>query len=109
MGATRLPATESIEEHRVAKKAGDPKLGAVRIVKADDLNYAVEIYKETRDKRTGDVQRKWRPAGYYGEKLEWAVRSALMTAVPDGQSLLMEFTSAVEDIVAQTKAHLCGE
>lgn len=83
-----------------------PKIGDVRIVKADSMNYAVEEYREgkvMRGDRKGEVTVGWREVGYYGDKLEWAVNSALMQKVTDGKALLGEFRQAARDIIAAMK------
>lgn len=54
----------------------------VRIVKVDDYNYAVLKYQTVKNKKTGEVEREWKPVGYYGDKLEWAIKGALFHSLP---------------------------
>lgn len=76
-----------------------PAIGDVRIIKCDDRNYAVQQYRAIVNNKTGDVRLDWADAGYYGDKLQWAVESALMVKVPEGKDLLGEFKKAAADII----------
>ena len=83
------------------------KIGDVRIVKVDSRNYCVQQYKEieSTDKVTKEKRSRtdWQDAGYYGDKLQWAVESALMVKVPEGKDLLGEFKKAAADIMEAMK------
>ena len=94
-----------------------PKVGDVRIVKSDALNYAVQEYTETGKavmdddgKRIGVTKTgaEWKDKGYYGNHLEWAVGSALMIKVPAGAELLGEYKKAAQEIIAAMKAEAIG-
>lgn len=91
----------------MTKEVNKMKIGDVRIVKVDDLNYCVQRCKEIDGKDKTGVSTKrldWVDAGYYGDKIEWAARAALMAKVPEGKALLGEFKKAVQDIIVQVKA-----
>lgn len=87
----------------MANKAA-PKLkeGQVRIVKADALNYAVEVVRVVK-KKDGSEVLEWKEHGYYGHRLEWAVKSAMMQHIPEGKELKGEFTAAAAKIIAYIK------
>jgi hypothetical protein len=84
----------------MASKA-TPKLkeGQVRIVKADPLNYAVEVVRIVK-KKDGPEVLEWKEHGYYGHRLDWAVKSALMQHLPAGKELKGEFEAAAAKIIA---------
>lgn len=81
-----------------------PKLkeGQVRIVKADALNYAVEVVRIVK-KKDGPEVLEWKEHGYYGHRLDWAVKSAMMQSVPEGKELKGEFDAAAAKIIAHIK------
>lgn len=84
----------------------------VRIVKVDSMNYAVQEFRliESKERKAKDgtvipakSREDWIDAGYYGNHLDWAAKSALMAAVPDGAELLGEFNAAADRIVAELR------
>lgn len=58
----------------------EPKLGEVRIIKFDDLNWQTQQYNKITNIKTKAVRYDWQDVGYYG-KLRDAFNSALMATV----------------------------
>lgn len=76
------------------------KEGDVRIAKTDTRNYSVQQYRKIVSNKDKTERLEWADVGYYGDKLEWAARSALMQSVPESQSLIGEFHKAADRIIA---------
>jgi len=64
------------------------KEGDVRIVKDDEMNFAVEVVRLVElgkpGNRTGETELRWQNHGYYGSKIEWAFRGAVLAAAKSG-------------------------
>lgn len=58
----------------------EPKLGEVRIIKCDDLNWQTQQYNKIVAVKDKSVRYGWQDVGYYG-KLRDAFNSALMATV----------------------------
>lgn len=61
-----------------------PSIGDIRIVKADSYNYAVEEYKTIVAKETKEERKDWVIKGYYGHRIENAIKFAMLHGFKDG-------------------------
>ena len=83
--------------------ADSPRIGSVRIVRADSLNVAVQVFSEIINPKTKEKRLGWQDRGYYGHRLDHAAESALFQAMPEGQPITAaDVRSAIAEIVAST-------
>lgn len=76
----------------------------VRIIRADALNFAVEVLETIKGKDDKPDREEWVTKGYYGHRLEWAAESALHLAMPMDEPVTPQMVKdAVASIVAETK------
>lgn len=95
------------------------KPNAVRIVRCDRFNVAVERLVEVevvetgpdgKRSKTGQKREEWQETGYYGHRIEHAAEEALFEAMPIGGQVTPQMVKdAVAEIVRQTKEHLALE
>ena len=86
-------------------------VGDIRIVKADEMNWAVERYTEVETRKdgklTGETRREWKEVGYYGSKIEWAFRGAILHATnvgcePTTKEVEIAYNAAVKALKGAT-------
>lgn len=90
------------------------KIGDIRIIRFDELNYAVERFDEVQKRQkvdgkmvlTGETAPQWRNIGYYS-KLEWAFNAAVRASAKDGEFINADHVKfavkAIEDLRAQSR------
>ena len=90
----------------------EPKEGDVRIVRADNRNFAVEQYAKievrSEAKKTGEIRYEWQTVGFYGERPEaliLACKNALMIGAngTETKELIETIQQAEKQIIASVK------
>ena len=74
----------------------EPRVGSTRIVRVDEHNVAVQVYREIeateknddgKRVKTGEKVCRWVEAGYYGHRMDHAAASALFLSMPIGEPI----------------------
>lgn len=77
-----------------------------RIIKFDELQYEVQVFKETKSKKDGSIRQEWEGAGYY-RSLAFAAERALLKGLPDREVVTKEqVEDAIKRIAADTREAL---
>lgn len=94
--------------------SNEPKVGSTRIVRVDEHNVAVQVYREIeateknddgKRVKTGGMIYRWVEAGYYGHRLDHAAESALFVSMPIGEPITPKMIrDAIGEIVAGVKS-----
>ena len=69
----------------------------IRIAKADDKNLQLEIYKDVKSKKAGELSKQWIWAGYYGD-LESALMGVLKKQLFDTADEELKIKSLAQKI-----------
>lgn len=101
------------DEQEEAIRRQGCKPGSARIIRVDEHNVAVQVYREIeatertdegKRVKTGKKLYRWVDAGYYGHRIDHAAESALFLAMQVGEPITAEsIRSAVKQI---TEAHV---
>jgi hypothetical protein len=74
-----------------------------RIVKLDELQYEVQVFKTIVHPKTKEERQEWEGAGFY-RSLAFAAERALLKGLPVEQTITKaEVEQAIKRIVAETK------
>jgi hypothetical protein len=82
---------------------GTVKVGSCKVVKVDDLNYAVQRYENIVNSKTKESRKDWKDVGYFGHRLDWAVESAIFKSMPLGDVTVDELRSCTAEIIKNMK------